>query len=224
MTKRETIDAFIRGDIDRRTFIGRLTTLGVSTGAAVAYATSFGSSALAAPASSQSGFVTLGQDDGDYGGPIDPGPLDNVVEILTGVFEDILALFDGFADFLPDDFGQGIFDGLQNLQNQLETQFDSLGSLPGFGAAATRGYSQRSRLAAVQPSGDPQAFLETVATSLDLLTGAFGAVVPGLDDATARQTMMNIAMVSGRHASFANMAAGKNPFPSAFQDPSMPER
>jgi hypothetical protein len=217
VTKRETIDAFIRGDIDRRTFIGRLTTLGVSSGAALAYATTFGQSALAAPASNQTGLAAQGQDDLDYGVP-NPFPLDEGIAIISEAFETIIGILEGLGDFTDDDFAEGIFDALTTIQEQVAAQFEALGSLLGAGSAGVRQFGQRSQFAAIQ-AGDPDTFLQDLSVAFDDLTARFAAVVPGTDEEAERQTMMNVAMVSGRHAGFVNWAAGNNPFPVAFQEP-----
>ncbi len=213
MSKRETIDAFIRGDIDRRTFIGRLTTLGVSSGAALAYATTFGASALASPSSPAAGFVSQGQGDLDYGVP-NPFPLEEGLQIIADALEAIAAIFDDFADFVTDDFADGIFDALAQIQEQIALQLEALGSL--FGAGFT---STTRSFAAAQGTGDPDAFLQGLSTAFDDLTASFAAVVPGTEEAAERQAMMNIAMVSGRQAGFVNFAAGNDPFPTAFQEP-----
>lgn len=51
MSRHETVNAYLSGRIDRREFVRRLTIAGVSTAAAVAYASSLSSDAAAAPAS-----------------------------------------------------------------------------------------------------------------------------------------------------------------------------
>lgn len=219
VSKRETIDAFIRGDIDRRTFMSRLATLGVSSGAALAYATTFGNSAVASTGSSASGFVTQFQGDLDYGVPGDPGPLDEVIAIISEVFAELESLFEGLADFLPDDFAEGIFDALTQIQEQLALQLEALAALLG----TTRSTSTIRQFAAAQGTGDPDAFLQSLATALDDLTARFAFVVPAVEEPAARQTMMNVAMVTGRHAGFVNWAAGNDPFPSAFQEPAIPQ-
>ncbi len=199
--------------------MGRLATLGVSSGAVLAYATTFGSSALASPGSSASGFVSQGQDDGDYGVPGDPGPLEEVIALISEVFEELLSLFEGLADFLPDDFAEGIFDLLTTIQEQLALQLEAFAALLG-----TTGSSSTIRqFAAAQGTDDPDAFLQSLSTAFDDLTARFAFVVPAVEEPAARQTMMNVAMVTGRQAGFVNWAAGNDPFPSAFQEPAIPQ-
>src|SRR6266508_1583744 len=107
MTKLELIDAYVRGRIDRRHFVRRLTAAGVSSGAAFAYAQSLGPrAAVAGAARNPAGFVVRTQeDDADYGVAcsIDSG-LEAVAALMPGtvslpVFLDAgLRLF-GEADF-----------------------------------------------------------------------------------------------------------------------------
>src|SRR5689334_12639130 len=61
MSKHEVVEAYLRGQIDRREFIRRLTLAGVSSAAAVAYAQSLGS-ASAATAPGKHGLVASYQD------------------------------------------------------------------------------------------------------------------------------------------------------------------
>lgn len=61
MSKHEVVEAYLRGQIDRREFIRRLTLAGVSSAAAVAYAQSLGT-ASAATAPGKHGFVASNQD------------------------------------------------------------------------------------------------------------------------------------------------------------------
>lgn len=193
--------------------MGRLATLGVSSGAALAYATTFGNSALASPGSSASGFVSQGQDDGDYGVP-NPFPLEEGLAIISEALDEILAILDGLADFVTDDFAEGVFDALTQIQEQLALQLEALGSLLSAGSTTTT-----RQFAAAQDSGDPDAFLQSLSTAFDDLTASFAAVVPGTEEDAERQTMMNVAMVTGRQAGFVNWVAGNDPFPSAFQEP-----
>ncbi|MEJ7902331.1 MAG: hypothetical protein WKF63_10820, partial [Thermomicrobiales bacterium] len=95
-------------------------------------------------------------------------------------------------------------------QEQLALQLEALGSL--FGAGSTNTVRQ---FAAAQGTGDPDAFLQSLSTAFDDLTARFTAVVPGTEEDAERQTMMNVAMVTGRHTGFVNWAAGNDPFPSA---------
>src|SRR5690348_8093370 len=72
MTKHELIDAYIRGRVDRRDFINRLTGMGISAAAAVAYATSFAPAAGAAGGQTRNGYKVRFQDatNDEYGTPI----------------------------------------------------------------------------------------------------------------------------------------------------------
>ena len=62
MTKLELIDAYAAGRIDRRDFVARLTGLGISAAAALAYAQSFAPSASAASSRGHNGYVVRMQD------------------------------------------------------------------------------------------------------------------------------------------------------------------
>jgi hypothetical protein len=67
MSKHEVVDAYLKGRIDRREFVRRLTLAGVSTAAAIAYAQTLStSSAAAAPASSQRAHGLMQDGSEDY--------------------------------------------------------------------------------------------------------------------------------------------------------------
>jgi hypothetical protein len=71
MSKHEVVEAYLQGRIDRREFVRRLTLVGVSAGAAVAYAQALGGSAEAAPASTAPrgwAFQQYGGEDSDGDG------------------------------------------------------------------------------------------------------------------------------------------------------------
>ena len=97
MSKHEVVEAYLRGQIDRREFIRRLTLAGVSSAAAVAYAQSLGT-ASAATAPGKHGLVASYQ---DY--PV----LDSDEDGLSDAEEEAL----GTNAFNPDTDGDGWDDG-----------------------------------------------------------------------------------------------------------------
>jgi hypothetical protein len=219
VTKRETIEAFVRGDIDRRAFVGRLTALGVSSGAALAYANSVGSVA-AAPATNSAGYVvqTAQDDDQEYGLPIIIETLEEALEIVLGAIQGVLDLLEGLGNFTAEDFDEGVFEYLTTIQEQQGLHAEALGALSSVGSAGSvRAFSQTGRSSSLQGTGDAAAFLTSLTGELESLSATYAAVVPAVDDGEARQTMTNTASVSNRHVASTHLFAGSNPFPEAFQ-------
>lgn len=62
VSKNQIVEAYLQGQIDRREFVRRLTTVGVSSAAAIAYAQSLAAPAAAAPIAGRHGLVAAHQD------------------------------------------------------------------------------------------------------------------------------------------------------------------
>jgi hypothetical protein len=221
MTKRDLIEAYIRGDVDRRQFVSRLTMLGVSGGAAVAYATSLGQGAMAGPAKPQAGYVMRAQatDDGDYGIIVD---LIEALQAVAAAIQDlILAVLSALSQFASGDFGPGQFETLQTVQNQQQEHLDAVNALltanGGAAAGATRLGFQTQQFAS------PDEFLTALSEGFEKLTANYAGVVPAVDNLEARTTLMSVASVANRHASVVNNFAGVPEFPNTFQPAEVPE-
>jgi hypothetical protein len=229
MTKRELIEGFLRGDVDRRQFINRLTMLGVSGGAAVAYAASLGGSPAVAHPQSVSGFTMRAQvTDDDYGTAIII-ELIEALQLALSIIEDlVLAILDLLALFVATDFADGVFGTLQTIDSQQREHAAALNGLLGAaGGTALATTSARMQFRA-QETPSPDEFLASLADAFDELTKMYAAVVPGLQGdvaevGEARQTFMEVASVANRHAALANLFAGRDPSPESFQTPEVPQ-
>ena len=133
MTKREMIDSYIRGELDRRGFIRGLTALGVSAGAAATYAVSFSPSAAAS-----GGFVVRpGQQYQDQNYPPPPISLEEAIarllEAITRLLNLLIAALERFlqADFTAAGLPSNTFELLSTIQSQLNDQTDALNALGG---------------------------------------------------------------------------------------------
>ena len=217
MSKRELIDAFVRGDIDRRQFISRLTALGVSGGAAVAYAASLGQSASAGPARPVSGYAMRAQatDDEEYGGVI-PDVAEGIA-IAVAAIEQVISILSNISEFgpgLPDEVAE-------RITTILEQQQGPLAALQGL---TTEGASAPARNVLgfqSQTFETAEEFLTAAAGALQQLGQIYTALVPGMPDSAveARQTTMSVAAVATRHAALVALDAGQDPLPTAFEQP-----
>jgi len=222
MGKHELIEAFIRGDIDRRQFVSRLTMLGVSGGAALAYASRLTEGAAAAPAGSVNGFRMRQQaDDEDYGTAIVIGVIEAIQTALSGIETLVLSLLESLDQFTPGDFLDGVYELLQTIFDQQQQHLDALQALLGATSGAAMGQSV-SRAIQSTSIETPEDLLSTLSANLDDLTSMYAALVPAVQDGGVRQTMMEIASVASRHAAVAGTVAEEDPIPSAFQQPSIP--
>ena len=221
MSKREIVDSYVRGEIDRRGFIRGLTALGVSAGAAATYAFNFAPS-TAASAGNNGFVVRAGQQDARYGTAI---TLESLLQGLQLAFAELAAtlsaLAAGLAAFSAQDFtAAGLpadtADLLTKMQQQLADQQDALKALGLANAAGT------GTTAASSAPGTPQAFLDQLATQFDQQASALAAIAPALQDGEARQTVTNIGFVTSRQAAIVHYLAGSDPIPSAFEEPKLP--
>jgi len=232
MTKSELVDAYVRGDLDRRRFITKLTAMGVSGGAALAYAGSLAQNAAASPSHNGVGFIARGQDvDDEYGTAI---IIENIVAILNQVLADLNGIFASFDDFLDQfDVGdggldEGDFDVIQDISEQIAEQLAALiATLEGlFGTSGSSSGIQAFRSprasSLAQTSGTALEQLAVLAEKLNRQVGIYAAVIPAVEDGEQRQLMTNIGLVAARHAALISYMAGLNPIPSAFEQPINP--
>lgn len=232
MTKIELVDAYVRGDLDRRRFISKLTAMGVSGGAAIAYAGSLAQNAAASPSRNGAGFIARAQDaDDEYGTAI---IIENIIAILEELLADINDIFDSFDDFLNQfdvgDFVDGgldesDFDVIEDARAQIAEQIDALIATLEAIFGTTRSSStikafRSSRVSSLgQTSGTVLEQLTVLAEKLNRQVGVYAAVIPAVEDGEQRQLMTNIGLVTARHAALVSHMAGLNPIPSAFEVP-----
>lgn len=222
MSKHEVIQAFVAGEIGRRDFVRRLTALGVSSSAALAYAHSLAPEAGATGVAPIRGFVTRTQDDPDetYGPPIPDELLCDLFNLLIAIRTAVLALIDALiAAFDDGDLGPigtaRILERLQELREQIEAELVVLQGLADeFCGTALAATFKRAPLA---QADDPS--YDALVEMLDLEAGLYTAVVPAVVDPEARQSLMSIGMVVARHSAFARVLAGEPPAPTALEEP-----
>jgi len=225
MTKRELIDSYTRGDLDRRGFIRGLTALGVGAAAAATYAVQFGPSAAASPST---GFVMNARQqdtttDEDYGTAITLESDEQGIEIALaqlGVAADLLAAGLGAftaADFTDAGLPAETADLLGTIQDQLADQMDALNAL-GLDLGTAAGGAGAPPAA----PATPQEFLSQLSDQLDTLTSALAAIAPALEDGEARQTVTNIGFSVSDQSAIVAFLAGEDPIPAAFEEPALP--
>ena len=223
MTRHELIDAYVSGRIGRRDFMTRLTALGVSAGAAAAYAQAFvmGTSAAGSRPSGHS--VSMAQ----YGGPILGFPetvgeaIEAAISFLSSLSAALQAILDAYSaeDF---DFaavaGATIIANLQEFSNQLDEQLSVLEST---GSAASGAAKSARPLAVVNlaQAESAEEALTQLAQRYSIIQGYFAGAVPALDDADARLTLMGVALVNAAQGAFVRTALDQAPSPSAFIEP-----
>lgn len=232
MTKSELVDAYVRGDLDRRHFISKLTAVGVSATAAVAYAGSLGQSVAASPSRTSAGFVARAQDaDDEYGTAI---IIENILAVLEEVLANVNAILDSFDNFL-DEFDVGDFvDGgfaetdfnlIEDASTQIDEQIEALVAVLSslFGStepsSAIKAFRSPRASSLGQTSGTMQEQLVEMANQLNRQAGIYAAVIPAVENGEQRQLMTNIGLVTARHAALISYLAGINPIPSAFEVP-----
>ncbi|HWK82057.1 MAG TPA: ferritin-like domain-containing protein [Thermomicrobiales bacterium] len=195
MSKHEIIQAYIHGDLDRRGFVTRLAALGVSAGAAAAYATQFAPAASAAVA--PGGFVVRAAQttDADYGTSVDFGSDAEAVALVSAAIGAIADLFGSLGSFSATDFPEGLYEQLNDFFAEIQQHADALSSL-----GATPG--TRSATLGLRQSGPTSAddFLEKLETAYDKAVKNFVAAVPAVDADEVRQTLANIGGAIARHA------------------------
>jgi hypothetical protein len=227
MTKNELIDAYVRGDVDRRGFIRKLTAMGVSATAAAAYATSFGHDALAAPARNGAGFVARAQIEEDYGVGVIIEDLLEAVQSFLSLIADILNILDQLLSLGSGGLSQALsFQGatadptqhpdwqyLDEIRAQIAEQQDAIVAQLG------PSYGVTAQTSTQQASGSADELVSALADQMNTVAGVAAALIPSFPDAADVQLMTNIGIVNGRHAAIVNSIAGNNPSPSAFETP-----
>ncbi len=217
MSKRDLIDAYVRGDVDRRSFIRKLSAMGVSATAAAAYAGSFGREAAAAPARNSAGFISRlqgGQDtDEDYGIAV---AIQNILQALQRFIARMESIIERLGQIISQGNGPRP-ELLQKIQSQMEEQRQALITRlqgeAGFDATMIHGLTgQNTRL----QGGNT---LVDIANDLNTQTGLLAAIIPAIQSGQDRQLMTNIGLVTARHAALVSDLAGLDPIPNAFEVP-----
>ncbi|MGI8403598.1 MAG: hypothetical protein ACR2OE_02300 [Thermomicrobiales bacterium] len=226
MSKREMIESYLKGDLDRRGFIRGLTALGVSVGAATAYAVSFAPSALA---NADNGFVVRpGQRYQDQNYPPPPITLEEaviqLVEAITALINLFAAALERFlqSDFTAAGLPSNAFATLQTILAQLNQQNDALNALATSGNVEVASLASGSAKGFLGQTDTVQGFLSELSDHMNKLVSKNAGIIPGLENGEARQTFTNIAMVNARQAAVVNQFAGEDPIPSAFAEPTLP--
>ena len=227
MTRHEVIDAYVSGRIGRRDFMTRLTALGVSAGAATAYAFSLAPSAAASGADRHGFVVARAQDDGEYGGPIlgFPETVGEAIEAAIAFTSSLSAALAAILDaYSAEDFdfaavvGATIIANLQEFSSQLDEQLSVLESTGSAGGGAAKSARPLAVVNLAQAATAQEA-LTQLAQRYSILDGYYAGAVPSLDDADARLTLMGIALVNAAQGAFVRTALDQAPSPSAFIEP-----
>ncbi|MGN6032338.1 MAG: ferritin-like domain-containing protein [Thermomicrobiales bacterium] len=194
MSKHEIIQAYIQGDLDRRGFVTRLAALGVSAGAAAAYATQFAPGVAAA---TPGGFVVRAAQttDADYGTSVDFESDAEAVALVSAAIAAIADLYGSLGNFTAADFPEGLYDQLNDFFAEIQQHADALSSL---GAAP----GTRSATLGLRQSGPTSAddLLEQLEAAYDKAVKNFVAAVPAVDSDEIGQTLANISHAVSRHA------------------------
>jgi hypothetical protein len=196
MTKHELIDAYAKGRIGRRDFVNRLTGMGISAAAAVAYAANFAPMASAAGGQTQSGYKVRFQDaqfNDEYGTPIG---VCQALDVLVQVVQRLIDRLNSMASL-----NRGLRNVLRRMRDRLSLLEDlqqtycgtaSGGSLRAQGLAPAQ-FAQSDSKGEKQERLDLLTYIETVA-------GLYTYLVPTVDDIEARTSLMSVAMAISREA------------------------
>jgi hypothetical protein len=205
MTRQDLIEAYVGGHLPRRQFVRGLTALGVSGGAALAYAQQLRPTSAAGPQRSPAGYVVRAQADTDYGVACTFGTdAEGLSEALAGVLQ-VGAILDALDAFSAEDFEAGVYDQLVIFRDQLADQADALETAGATAAAPSD-----------QSFDSADALLAAAADALNALTSVFAGVVPAIETDEQRQTATEIALSVARMAAYVSVASGDDASPSAF--------
>jgi hypothetical protein len=222
MTKHELIDAYVRGRIDRRDFVRRLTALGVSASAAGAYALSLSPSASAAGSRTAAGFRVRNQD--EYGG------FGDLLAALLNLLK-LLGLLKAFEDALAKLLGGARSSGAANLKafplrlQISDSDTDELTTL--LSQSSAHADAIKSLLSELGGSAPPPAIptlsydsvdslVADLQPVLDVEAGYYAWIIPTTTNKKALSTLTSIGLVASRHSAFVNHLVGQPSFPETF--------
>ena len=223
MSRLDLIRLYTEGQLPRRDFIRKLTLAGVSAGAAAAYAQT-----LAPSASAATGALLVQQAGEDYGGPIDPGDLEEAIQALISLLDAIIdfltAALDGFEDSDFADFLGGVINVLQELlalNGQLQDERNALeAGFPGVAGLSASGVKrQLPALALLAQDQSVDAFVADLGDALDVLTQLYAGILIAAEDVETRQLLAGLAIVKGEQAAFVRLLRGLSPFPTGVVQP-----
>ncbi|MGC4106384.1 MAG: hypothetical protein QM753_08520 [Thermomicrobiales bacterium] len=215
MSKHDIIQAYIHGELDRRGFVTKLATLGVSAGAAAAYATQFAPSVSAA---APGGFVTRAAQttDADYGTSVEFGSDAEAVALVAQALGAISALFASLANFSAADFPEGVHAQVLDFASEVEEHANALAALA---TVPTRRSSIQGLRQASAASADD--FLKDLSEGYDTAVKNFVAAVPAVDSDETRQTLANISHAVARQAGLVSFFVKGDATPNgAFEEAS----
>jgi len=227
MTKQDAVNAYLRGDLDRRSFIRRLTAVGVSAGAAMAYAAALIPGVSANSGRTGAGYITRLQDvDSTYGTAILIADVAAALLATITTIDGINAFAEDFLDsFTADDFTAAGLDeddreivasminALKQHAEALQSILDNLG-LP----AGTCAVEEEPRT----KTDDVLEELKALANGVHKLTGIYVALAPSIENVEDRLLLAQMIAVAGRYAALLARMAGENPVPAPFEEPVVP--
>jgi hypothetical protein len=192
MTKHELIDAYIQGRVGRRDFINRLTGMGISAAAAVAYAASFAPAAGASGGQTRNGYKVRFQDatNDEYGTPIG---ICQALDVLVGVSQRLIDRLSALTSL-----NRGLRNVLRRLQQRLELLQELQQTYCGTAYRSPAAVGA-TLLAQGTSSGEKQQRLDLI-KYFDTVLGVYTYVVPTVDDAEHRTSLMSLAMALAREA------------------------
>lgn len=228
VSKQEAVLAYLKGSIGRREFIQRLSVAGVSTAAAVTYASALKPGSAAASGGSSSGGFRMAFQEDDYGtGTEEPTeepttPVDEALEALAAA---INALIDGLSEQLEaivallaslgitgaiaDAATANLEQAIANLQEQLA----SLG--------LTRTPSSLSSVRALQ--GTSPDVLSRFSDVFNVLAGIYSNILQATTDVSEANRIAPFGIVAGRQAAYFSTLLGDIAFPNSSEPITTPE-
>lgn len=226
MSKPELIAAYVSGRIGRRDFMRSLTALGVSAGAAAAYAQSLAPGASAAGVGrDRSGLRVRAQDEYPVG---EFGDLTEVINLLLQMLAILEAILDAGlanASMAPlrrqtgEELSADDADQLATLQSQTLAHRDRLRTL----LNDVGGTEDDVTVPEFIYDTADDALLD-LQSALETNTSIYAGVIPGTTETSALTTFAAISLVGGRHAAFVNRLLGESAFPETFQSAATPEQ
>jgi hypothetical protein len=215
MTRHELIDAFVSGKIGRRDFVRRMTALGVSAGAALAYANTLVPGAAAAGPASAPYVMRFQAQETVYGTACTLTSDADGATAVDAALQQVAAILNGMLDAF-DDTDIPELDALEQMSSDLTDELDAVGTVV-------------TDLGGTVPTPppdetftDPDEALSALFDALSAAVALFAGVVPAISDGEARQTLMNVALAVAANKGFAAGLAGEPPVSGPVEQPVCP--